>query len=196
MSLKCPNCETYLPSNDVGPSATSPLSPSPEAAILAQYKNEGGFQPDLDILPAITEEAYLDSHPEARPARAFQTMCSEGDVDGIVELLAAVDGDNESVISVVQYQDPLSGMKSGLHMAIEQGQVEVTLLLLWLSSTVPSDSFPEPARRVAEASGVGRIPVGPDQDIRVLKDSTGQTAKDVARRLEGPWLGYLDGGLL
>jgi hypothetical protein len=172
------------------------LSPSPGAVILAQYKNEGGFQPDLDILPAITEEAYLDSHPEARPARAFQSMCSEGDVDGIVELLAAVGGNNESVISVIQYQDPISGMKSGLHMAIEQGQVEVALLLLWLSSTVPSDSFPEPARRVAEASGVGRMPVSPDQDIRVLKDSTGQTAKDVARRLEGPWLVYLDGGLL
>lgn len=198
LSLKCPNCEAYLPTNDSGPSATNRFSPSSGVAILAHYKNEGGFQPNLDILPAVTEEAYLANHPEARPARAFLVMCSEGDVNGIVDLLETVHGDEEAGIdlaSVIQYQDPLSDMKSGLHLAVEQGQVEVALLLLWLCSTIANESFPEAARRMAETSGVGRLPIGPDGDIRKLKDSGGLTAERLALQLRGPWLEYLDKGL-
>lgn len=200
LSLKCPNCQAYLSTNDAGSSTINPFSSSPGAAILVRYKNEGGFQPDLDILPSIIEEAYLTNHPEARPARAFLSMCSEGDADGIVELLATVDGDEEAgldLASVIKYQDPLSGMKSALHLAVEQGQVEVALLLLWLSSAIPSESFPDAARRVAESAGVGRLPVDSDEeDIRRLKDSNGLTPEHLARRLQGPWVGYLDAGLL
>lgn len=167
--------------------------------ILVRYRNEGGFQADLDILPAIAEEAYLIDHPETRVARAFLSMCSEGDVNGIVELLAAVDGDEEAgldIASVVRYQDPLSGMKSGLHLAVEQRQVEVALLLLWLCSATPTESFPAAARQVAESADVGRLSVGSnEEDIRRLKDCSGLTPEHLARRLQGTWAEYLDMGL-
>jgi hypothetical protein len=48
-------------------------SPGPKPHILARYHNEGGVQENLDILPLVTEEAYLEANPAARPARAFMT---------------------------------------------------------------------------------------------------------------------------
>jgi hypothetical protein len=48
-------------------------SPGPQPHILARYHNEGGVQERLDVLPLITEEAYLEANPAARPARAFMT---------------------------------------------------------------------------------------------------------------------------
>jgi hypothetical protein len=161
---------------------------------LAQYTNEGGFQKDLDIMPSITEEAYLESHPEARPARAMHIMCSEGDAEGIVELLRDASDEVGDMASFVRYQDPLSEMKSGLHLAVEKKQEETVWLLLWLCSTIPTESFPEPARRAAEAMGVGRLGVGADGDIRSLRDTQGRTAEDVARQ-SGSWAALLDAGL-
>lgn len=188
-----------MPANEPGPSTTNPFLQSQGAVILAKYTNEGGVEPDLDILPAITEEAYLETNPEARPARAFQLMCSEGDVDGIVELLSNIDGSSEDdvdALSVLRYQDPLSDMKSGLHLSIEKGQIEVVLLLLWLCSAVPSEAFPDTARQTAETLGVGRLAVDAAGDIRGLKDVHGLTAEHRARQIQGPWLGFLDAGLL
>lgn len=153
----------------------------------------------MDILPTITEEAYLESHPEARPARAFQVMCSEGDVEGIAELLAGLDQDPDAgadIHSVLVYQDPLSGMKTGLHLAVEKQQVEVALLLLWLCSGVPTESFPPEARQTAESNGIGRLSVSPEGDIRQLQDSNGLTAGHIARELQGPWAVFVESGLL
>ena len=48
-----------------------PASPQPQ--VITRYHNEGGIQENLDILPLITEEAYLDANPAARPARAFMS---------------------------------------------------------------------------------------------------------------------------
>ena len=88
-TLQCPSCNTYLP--------TTPESSfhQTKPSIPTLYTNEGGPQPNLDILPIFTEEAYLSSHPESRPARALHTMVSEGDYNGIVHLLSDVDHDSE-----------------------------------------------------------------------------------------------------
>lgn len=198
VSLQCPSCGASLPSNNAGASSTNPFFSSPGASVFARYTNEGGLQPNLDILPAITEEAYLLNQPEARPARAFQVMCAEGDVEGMVELLAALDEDEDeiaSATSILQYQDPLSGQKSSLHIAVENAQVDVALLLLWLSSTAPPEAFPDVARQTAERFGLSRL-TAQTGDIRLLKDSNGLTAEQYAQRTTGPFVPLLESGLL
>ncbi|CAH0059288.1 unnamed protein product [Clonostachys solani] len=199
LALKCPSCGTYLPENEAGPSSTNPLLPTAGTAILARYTNEGGVDPSLDILPSITEEAYLASHPETQPARAFHVMCGEGDPEAIVELLSSLsDTDDEEelgVLSVLRYQDPLAGMKSALHLAVERGQQEVAMLLLWLCSTANTESFPEASRQIVESAGLGRLSVGSDGDIRGLKDSRGLTAVELARQAQVLWAGFFESGL-
>ena len=134
-------------------------------------------------MPSITEEAYLTSHPEARPARAFHVMCSEGDTEGILMMLSSLqetDGAESDLIALLCYQDPLADDKSGLHLAVGNGKEEVVLLLIWLCSNVPSEAFPQHAREMAEASGIGRLNAGPSQDVRSLRDTSGQTAGQLA----------------
>ncbi|KAF4438102.1 ring finger [Fusarium austroafricanum] len=197
LSLKCPSCSIYLPVNEEGPSVTNPFLSAPAgAAILVKYINEGGVQENLDILPSITEEAYLESHPEARPARALHVMCSEGDVGGIVELLGDASDEIGDMAAFITYQDPLADMKSGLHLAVENGQEESLWLLLWLCSTIPSSSFPDDARSVAEAVGIGRLSVANEKDIRGLRDNQGRTAADLAQQHQGQWGSILQTGLL
>ncbi|KAJ8130063.1 hypothetical protein O1611_g3566 [Lasiodiplodia mahajangana] len=202
ISLKCPSCESLLAENSAGPSATNSfLQSTSGASILTRYINEGGIQEGLDILPAITEEAYLEANPQARPARAFHVMCSEGDVDGIVDLLRDIDqGDGEepalSPAQLIRYQDPLANMKSGLHLAIEQGREEVVWLLLWIASPLRTDAFPGPLREIAQAMGLQRPDTPPSDDIRALKDDRGRAAEAIAAEREGPWLTLLQANVL
>ena len=51
-SLRCPSCNTYLPSESAG-SSSKPTNPQ----ILTTYTNEGGVQPSLDLYPTLQEEA-------------------------------------------------------------------------------------------------------------------------------------------
>ncbi|UNI15602.1 hypothetical protein JDV02_002122 [Purpureocillium takamizusanense] len=197
LSLKCPSCEAYLPVNNAGPSASNQFMEAASGApILARYSNEGGVQENLDILPSLTEEAYIQNNPEARPARALHVMCAEGDVAGIVELLRDVHDEVSDVGSLVRYQDPLAEMKTGLHLAVSNRQEEAVWLLLWLSSPMPSQSFPPPARQVAESMGLGRLNVQPDADIRALRDAQGRTAEDVAQDDPETWRILLEAGAL
>ncbi|KAH7149741.1 hypothetical protein B0J13DRAFT_314180 [Dactylonectria estremocensis] len=197
LSLKCPNCAAYLPGNEAGPSTTNTSTPaSSGTVILAKYVNEGGVQDNLDILPSITEEAYLQTHPEARPARALHLMCTAGDAIGIVELLRDASDEVDDMGSLIRYQDPLDELKSGLHHAIMHSQDEVTWLLLWLSSTLPNEAFPDSVRQTAESMDIGRLHVTVDGDIRGLQDAQGQTAGALAQRLQVPWLAMSGAGLL
>jgi hypothetical protein len=157
----------------------------------------------LDILPLITEEAYLEANPSARPARAVMHMCSQGDVGGIFDLLETVeedheDGEQDSMppADLLRYQDPLDGMKSALHLAIENGQQEIVWLLLWLASDVPDDKFPEEAIRVAEGVNASRQSAGSNVDIRSLRNTQGQTAGAVANAMGGTWTALLQSGIL
>ena len=211
ISLKCPSCQFPLAQNSAGPSVTNPfLQSTSGVSILTRYVNEGGVQDELDVLPAVTEEAYLAANPQARPARAFHVMCSEGDVDGIVDLLRDIeqgggkdgDGDEEgkptlTPAQLIRYQDPLANMKSGLHFAIEQGREEVVWLLLWLASPLRTDAFPGPLREIAQAMGLQRPVTPPSEDIRALQDDRGRTAETIAaEQREGAWAALLQFNVL
>ncbi|OTA96495.1 hypothetical protein M434DRAFT_392930 [Hypoxylon sp. CO27-5] len=202
VSLKCPSCDAGLATNTAGPSVTNPfLQSAPGASILTRYTNEGGVQENYDILPAITEEAYLKANPEARPARAYHVMCSEGDIDGIVQLLrdgeqeAAGDEPAMNAAQLIRYQDPLADSKTGLHLAVEKGQEEVIWLLLWIASTLPTSSFPEAAIQAAQAMGIQRPSTLASDDIRALTDNQGRTAEAVAAQM-GLLTNILESGAL
>ncbi len=107
---RCPSCDAYLPAGQEGSSAATQA-----ARILTRYHSEGGVQEDYDIFPDIREEAYLFACPAERPARAFLTMCSGGDVMGILGLLGdGLQGDDAmKPEALLRYQDPLHEMKTG-----------------------------------------------------------------------------------
>jgi len=200
LSLACPACDNSIVSTTPGTSATNSISPSsPKPRVLARYHNEGGVQENLDILPLITEEAYLDANPQARPARAFMTMCAEGDISGIIELLKDIeeneDEGNMSPTDLLRFQDPLDGMKTGLHVAIEKTQQEAVWLLLWLASGLQTPVFPEEVSQAAEVMGAARETAG-GVDIRSFRDEQERTAEDVAGSMGNTWAALLGAGVL
>jgi hypothetical protein len=170
----------------------------PSSKVLTRYHNEGGVQDSLDVLPLIVEEAYLEANPAARPARAFMTMCAEGDVAGIVELLKAIEEDHDdedmSPAHLVRYQDPLDGMIIGLHVAVEKNQQEVLWLLLWLASDIPTSAFPQEVIHLTETMGAERYP-NTGTDIRRLKDEQERTAEDIASGMPN-WANSLAGRIM
>ncbi|KAK8049372.1 hypothetical protein PG994_011102 [Apiospora phragmitis] len=175
MSLKCPACRAQV--------ATNPA---------------GGVQDNFDVLPSVTEEAYLAANPEARPARAFHVMCSEGDVGGIVELLQDLEGDGTSMSpgKLLRYQDPLAANKTGLHLAVEKGQEEVLWLLLWLASPLANELFPDAALAAAQSMGLQRSSTSSADDIRAFQDNQGRTAEAVASSLGGTLMKVVEAGVL
>jgi len=210
VTLKCPSCGSYLPTNQAGPSVTNPVFPaSQEVAIVTRYESEGGVQENYNILPDVTEEAYLLTHPEFRPAHAFHSMCAEGNAEELLDIIADVDspaGDDDggagagaglTVNQLLRYQDPLDGMKSPLHIAIEKNQAQVALLLLYMASGLPEDSFTGDALEVAKGLGLRRPTLSsPEDDIRALKDANGQTAEEYAYRAGGTWIQFIEAGML
>merc|ERR1711939_570724 len=174
-------------------------TPSPHPQVITRYHNEGGIQENLDILPLITEEAYLDANPAARPARAFMTMCGEGDVTGVVELLKALEEEPDegdmSPAELLRFQDPLDGMKTGLHVAIERSQQEAAWLLLWLASPLQTHTFPDEVVQAAESLEAGRE-TARGVDVRSLRDEQGRTAEDVAGNMGDSWSALLGAGIL
>ncbi|KAE9378054.1 hypothetical protein N431DRAFT_435218 [Stipitochalara longipes BDJ] len=187
LSLTCPACDNSVVST----------SPGPQPHILARYHNEGGVQERLDILPLITEEAYLEANPAARPARAFMTMCAEGDVSGIVELLQNLEEEEESMSpeEILRFQDPLDRMQTGLHVSILRSQQEVVWLLLWLASGLSTQAFPEEVSRAAQVMGADRA-TARGVDIRSLRDEQGQTGEDLARMTGNVWAPLVERGIL
>lgn len=158
----------------------------------------------MDMLPTLQEEHYLSSNPEARPARAFLTFCTEGDVLSIVglmnQLLTPDSDDEDSEVTpmhpaeILRYQDPLNGNKSAIHLAIEKGQVEVVWLLLWLASDLPDNAFPANVKAMANMMGAPRNLVGPGPDVRALKDERGCDADALATVVGGPWNDFVNAG--
>lgn len=210
LDLACPACQNTIVSTRPGPSATNRLLPqsSPQPQILSRYHNEGGIQENLDILPLITEEAYLEANPGKRPARAFMIMCAEGDVTGIVELLKNLqdEGEEEEVAEVgsmspgevVRWQDPLDGGKTGLHVALEKGQEEAVWLLLWLGSGIATQTFPQEVVQAAETMEAERSlgGAGEGEDVRGISDDAERTPGDVARSMGNSWAGLVAAGIL
>jgi hypothetical protein len=127
------------------------------------------------------------------------TMCGEGDISGIIELLRDIEEieDQESMSpgEILRFQDPLDGMKTGLHVAIERTQQEAVWVLLWLASGLPTEVFPEQVSQAAEAMGAERE-TARGVDIRSLRDEQDRTAQDVAGSMGNTWAPLLGAGVL
>ncbi|KAL8322281.1 hypothetical protein RB597_008154 [Gaeumannomyces tritici] len=179
ITLKCPSCGGYLPTNQAGPSTTNSVFPaSQDVAIVTRYESEGGVQEDYNILPD-------------------ELLVIIADVDSP----AADDDDDDeagglTVAQLLRYQDPLDDMKSPLHIAIEKNQAQVALLLLYMASGLPEDSFPGDALEVAKGLGLRRPTLAsPEDDIRALKDANGRTAEEYAYQAGGPWIKFIEAGM-
>lgn len=175
--------------------------------LLCNLHNEGGVQKDLDILPLLTEEAYLKTYPEERKARAFLEFCREGDLQSIIGMLQDDDDEEDEAIEdehgekkqidILRYQDPLGDMQSALHAAVQGGSREVAWLLLLLASNLDFSQFPALVFQEAAAIGIMRPE---DQegkaDIRSFKDVKGKTAEQLATEMGGVWVGWPGTGRL
>lgn len=198
LHLTCPSCDNYLPSNQTGPSVTNPIYHTSQSgpSIFCRYASDGGVEENYDILPVLTEEAYLESHPDERRNRAFLTMCAEGDVLGAVELLKDAASEGADVKAIVLYRDSLAKGKSALHLAIEKSQEEAIWLLLYLGSPrLPTEAFPEEALAAAQSMGVDRMPAG-GEDIVSVRDEEGRSAEDYASAMAPVWDRLVQAGVL
>lgn len=188
--LTCPSCDAHLVSNAPGrPSVTNPVFHTSQApaAVLCRYTSDGGVEDDYDVLSVLTEEAYLETHPAERRARAFLTMCGEGDVLGAVELLQDAASEGDDVRAIVMYRDALTRGRSALQLAIERKQEEVVWLLLYLGSPrLPTEAFPDEALAAAMSMGVDRMPAGAE-GIVSMRDDEGRSAEDYARAMAPVW---------
>ncbi|KAJ4422516.1 hypothetical protein N0V82_002850 [Gnomoniopsis sp. IMI 355080] len=196
--LTCPSCDSHLVSNTPGPSVTNPIYHTSQAApsILCRYESDGGVEENYDILPVLTEEAYLETHPNERRNRAFLTMCGEGDVIGAVELLKDAASEGEDVRAIILYRDSLANGKSALQIALEKQQEEAVWLLLYLGSPrLPIEAFPDEAIAAAQSMGVDRMPPG-GEDIVSLRDEGGRSAEDYARAVAPVWDRLVQAGVL
>lgn len=169
-------------------------STSGELQLLCNITNEGGFQKDLDILPLLTEEAYLKAYPEERRCRAFLEFCREGDTEAIASVVKDEEDDDDedegtpaTNNDILRYQDPMGGMSSGLHIAIQAQQDRVVWMLLLLASGLSLDQFPPDVHQGAAYLGVVREDQAGKVDIRSLRDAEGRTAEQLAIRIGGIW---------
>lgn len=202
--LTCPSCDAYLPTNQAGPSVTNPIFHTSQQlpSVHCRYASDGGVEENYDILPVLTEEAYVESHPAERRHRAFLTLCGEGDVPAAIELLHDAAADGEDVRAIVLYRDTLAAGRSALHLAVTKGQEEVVWLLLYLASPrLPTEAFPEEALAAAQSMGVDRMPppatrAAGGEDIVAIRDDEGRSAEDYARALAPLWDRLVQAGVL
>ncbi|KAI9685847.1 MAG: hypothetical protein M1822_004125 [Bathelium mastoideum] len=184
-SSNCPNCDREI----VTQSSTG------EQEALCSVTDEGGTEPNFDILPFLIEEAYFSDHPEERRCRAFLEFCREGDVQAIVQLLK--DYENTFVwpassrIDILRYQDPIGDRRSGLHAAIDGDSIEAAWLLLFLASKLDLKRFPVEILREAETQGLMREDQAHKADIRSLQDAHGKLPLNLVEEKGGVWKSWV-----
>lgn len=197
---ECPNCSSELLTT----------SSSGVQQLLCTLNNEGGLQENLDILPLLTEEAYLKTYPHERKCRAFLEFCREGDLSAIIgmiqddgeddededEGLVEDEDGNRQEVDMLRYQDPLGDMQSGLHAAVTAGSREVAWLLLLLASNLDLQQFPAEVFQEAATIGIMREDQTGKVDIRSLRDSAGRSAEQLAAEMGGVWTGWPGTGRL
>ncbi|KAL1903305.1 hypothetical protein Sste5346_000590 [Sporothrix stenoceras] len=215
-TLKCPSCgQNVASSSQVGAGSSSSAAAASEThQILTRYINESGLQEGYDIYSDIAEEAYYSTYPQFLRARPFLAMCSEGHVEGIIELCQEADteeedGDDDDEMedddgpsvpavrsaALLRYQDPLNQMATGLHVAIANDQINVAYLLLYLSSHLPMDQFPPDLLQFAAQIGRPEQAILENADIRSLQTAQGETAEVLALRKGGLWAEMAQRGL-
>lgn len=145
----------------------------------------------MDILPLLTEEAYLKAYPEERRCRAFLEFCREGDIEAIANVVKDEEDEDDDTLTtsydILRYQDPMGGMSSGLHIAIQAQQEQVVWMLLLLGSNLGLDLFPQEVHQGAEQLEVVRENQAGKDDIRSLRDAEGRTAEQLAIGIGGMW---------
>ena len=199
---QCPSCNRDISSS----------SPTDGQQILCNLHNEGGLQERLDIMPLLTEEAYLRAYPEDRKCRAFLEFCREGDLQAVVDLLKDDDDDDEededeemddepsrpkkTAEEILRYQDSIGDMQSGLHAAVTGGSREVAWLLLLLASDLPELDIPALVYQEAATLGIMREDQTGKVDIRSLRDGQGRSAEQLAAAAGPIWSGWVGNGRL
>ena len=222
-SHTCPSCgQPIASSSQVGvgsSSSSSSAAAGPETfQILTRYINESGLQEGYDIYSDIAEEAYYSTYPQFLRARPFLAMCSEGHVEGVIELCREADGagdeeagdDDEmaddddddtpavqqvSSAALLRHQDPLSQMATGLHVAIANDQVHIAYLLLYLASRLPLDQFPPELLQFAAQIERPEKDIAENVDIRSLQTAQGESAEVFALRRGGVWAEMVQRGV-
>lgn len=188
---ECPKCGANIGS----------LSRTGQEQVLCNLNNEGGLQEGLDIMPLLVEASYLKTYPEERRARAFVEFAGEGDLISMIDMLRdGEDGEEEEEeeeqIDLLRYQDPIGGMSSALHAAVNNSNITVAWLLLWLASKLDMAHFPQHILEQAQELELSRENAMGNTDIRSLRDSEGLTAKQRAAALGGVWIEWLNRGWL
>ena len=185
---ECPSCGAHI----------ARMTSTGQEQILCNLNNEGGLQEGLDIMPLLIEASYLKTYPEERRARAFVEFAGEGDVISMVDMLKedAEDSDGEGSIDLLRYQDPLGGMSSALHAAVNSNNVTVAWLLLWLASNLETARFPREIAAHAQEMELTRADATGKLDVRTLKDGDGMTAQKRATITGGIWNEWIKHGWL
>lgn len=186
---QCPNCAKDI----------SSLSSTGQQQVLCTIRNEGGTQPNYDILPTATEEAYLRAYPEERRGHAFLEFCREGDIDAVLHLIKDESEDDavdeEEDVDILRYQGTFEGIEgSALHVAIRYQREEVAWLLLAIASNLDWSKFPPPVLQAMESLGLSKSDRKTSPDIRTLKDEKGRTPLVLAQEVGGQWAGWVADG--
>lgn len=187
---QCPHC-----SKDI-----SSLNNHGQQQVLCTVRNEGGEQPNFDILPTATEEAYLRAYPEERRGHAFLEFCREGDIDAMLHLIkddseVDADADEQDHQDILRYQGTFEGIEgSALHVAIRYQREEVAWLLLAMASNLDWSQFPAPVLQAMESLGLSKDDRKASPDVRTLKDDKGRTPLALAQEIGGQWSGWIADG--
>lgn len=167
--------------------------------MLCNITNEGGFQENLDILPLLAEEAYLKAYPEERRCRAFLEFYREGDIEAIASVVKDEGDEDDNAPTtkhdILRYRDPMGGMSSGLHIAIQAQQDRVVWMLLLLASNLSLDLFPPEVHQGAEQLELVRENQAGKEDIRSLRDAEGRRAEQLAIGIGGMWNDWVRMGM-
>ncbi|KAL6712862.1 hypothetical protein ACLMJK_009574 [Lecanora helva] len=200
----CPHC---------GKNAMT-MSSSGKQNLLCNIKNEGGQQQGVNILPMVTEEAYLRAYPEERRCQAFLDFCGQGDIEVLVGVFQVDEEDDDKIdeedgdddmqraehvagLDILRYQNHAAGsLSTGLHIAVRENRFEVAWLLLLLASTLTVSQFPSPVLQAAQGFNLQRDDQSGKIDIRSLKDSDGKTPEQRAIEMGGDWVEWVQSGRL
>ncbi|KAF8741535.1 Enoyl-(Acyl carrier protein) reductase, partial [Rhizoctonia solani] len=160
-SIRLPNCGhtfrwTCWASYEIQSPTNRPLCPSPNCGaatltyplqsgsssnagkLLVTLYNEGGISEGFDLGQALDDERYYDSHPDAKLARAFRSMVSEGDLDAAQEIMISEEWKEMglSVDCLDEREEGATGGLTSLVLALGRGDEETARTLIsWGAKT-------------------------------------------------------------
>ncbi|ELU38704.1 zf-rbx1 domain-containing protein [Rhizoctonia solani AG-1 IA] len=140
--IQSPTNRPLCPSPNCGAATlTYPLqsgSSSNAGKLLVTLYNEGGISEGFDLGQALDDERYYDSHPDAKLARAFRSMVSEGDLDAAQEIMISEEWKEMglSVDCLDEREEGATGGLTSLVLALGRGDEETARTLIsWGAKT-------------------------------------------------------------